>query len=184
MMIDEMRIMPDEKFPRNMIVPAATILLSLGVTLGTIEIMQHTVEDKINIRYENINTDETYTFDPNVNYDGLDIKPVGTVSKYGINGIKVLTFKINDSTQTRLVTHIHTLEKSEIKDIETGATIVDKRYGKYYAGEDVEIINEINMKEYLEAIKKYDYEYDVNELIDIFNTGILPMYEEGNQLIK
>ena len=117
------------------------------------------------------------------------------------NYVKVVNFQQNELNFTRLmikeesyitVMYGRSHSKVQYKDLETGATFIEYRDYAYAdesidwsVGENIVIINEVNITSYLLSTDFVKKEYTVEELLTFFYEKILPTLENDNkELIK
>ncbi len=111
-----------------------------------------------------------------------------------VNDVKICSFQQEDGKSYRLCVIINNhnalgYDVTTYYDIKTGASIIGYREKQdervYVRGEDLEIVAEINLDNYLLKENFVKKEYTVNEIIQFYEEKILPTLEENDkELVK
>ena len=124
-----------------------------------------------------------------------ETKIVGKIKYENLDKIRVLVFKKDDNIYIRLVFVSQSITKGglaqrlTVYDIESEVKLLEKvtnnsNQEKYEVGKDIEILQEDCITKYLLVDDNFKKEYDINEIIELFNTGVKPSLEEKYQVKK
>lgn len=170
-------------------------LLSLALVLA---ILSGIIWQKSSLRKISIGEPRTYL---TLTYSEDSISgtiPAAEVSKY----VKIITFKLNDITFTRLVGIYDHADKvacsplyrtTEYYDLERGMTLISYINRditgetldriEYRNGEDLEIISIEDFFPYLCEKGKFADEYEINSMLSFYREEVVPTFEENIKLV-
>lgn len=125
--------------------------------------------------------------------------PLDEVSNY----IKIVTFKLDDYTFTRLVAiedhtnhsvHSPHYRITKYHDLDTGTTLIsytnqdssgETDFGiEYSVGENLEILSEIDFVPYLIKEGKISNDYDINDMLDFYHEKVEPSLEDSEIVLN
>lgn len=120
----------------------------------------------------------------------------GKIRYEDIHNIKILVFEKEENMFVRLVTiNSNNYAKStinnvyEVHDIKSDLTLINRvTYANdkvfYKSGDDINIIAEENISKYLIKNDNIKREYNINEIIEVFDNEVKPSFEEEYKVKK